>query len=179
VGTKTAEPRKKDMPIGAMERRKAEELLRQRFSNLRTSLKNEVTDKKAEMRDIWERRSGVEKLRKKIKDREAELEQLKEQLEELVTENVDDATYGYYQMRKVRNIVGPLRLAYDRIETAERRATEKLDELEARNVEKLWFGMLSSDALALLEAVPTLDDMKKNGMSLLTMPAVKLLAVSA
>jgi hypothetical protein len=52
-----------------------------------------------------------------------------------------------------------------------------MDEQRNSILEKLWFGLLSSDALALLDGIPTMTQLKANGLSLLQLPATKLLDV--
>jgi uncharacterized protein YukE len=172
-------PQKKEMTISVTERKKAEELIRNRFTNLTQSLKNEVADKRSAMRQLWERKTGVERLRSQIERKEQELKELKEKLEAATDPDDEGSTYEYeygnYGPRRVKKARGTLRVAFDRLGSAYRQAEEKLNEAQSRMMEKLWFGMLASDALALLEGIPTIDEVKSNGMSLLKLSASKLL----
>ena len=181
---KTAErpkdQKRKDMPISVTERKKAEELIKGRFANLRQSINNAVVDKRAEMRRIWERKTGVARLRQQIERKEQELTDLKAQLEAFTDVDFDENIGYEYEYtnrgtRRVKKACGTLRVAYDRLDSAHRQAAEELSEIESRMMEKLWFGMLASDALELLGGIPTIDEVKSNGLSLLKLSAAKLL----
>ena len=42
-------------------------------------------------------------------------------------------------------------------------------------LKQLWFGILSKDAMRLVESVPSVTDLKKNGLAVLGMSLPKLL----
>lgn len=170
----------KEKVISVTERKKAEELLKVRYKNLERVLRSEVADKRAEMRECWERSNGAAKLRAGIAKRKREIAKLEDELEFTLnlTDDPDaDSRHGvtYNNGRRIRKVAGTLRIAFDVLDEAERNAITELMEAKSRAVEQLWFGMLSADALQLLEDVPTLKQLKSNGMSMLKLPASKLL----
>jgi hypothetical protein len=161
----------KDMPISVTERKKAEELIKAKFRNLAQVVDNEVKDKRTELQEVWSRRIGLDKLKQKLAAKQAEVEALEEQIKEVS----DTGYYGDNYENAVPKPKGALRTALSRLESAHRDAKAKLDEKQSETLERLWFGLLAEDALNLLSGIPTLTQLKSNGMSLLTMPATKLL----
>lgn len=159
------------MPISVTERKKAEELIKAKFKNLTEALDNEVKNKRDELHEAWSHRIGLDKLKQQIAKKKAELEALEEQVEKM--------TEGRYYRDDYEACVpkarGKLRVALNRLEAAHREAQSRLDEKKSETLEHLWFGLLSADALKLLAGIPTMTQLKSNGMSLLQLPAAKLL----
>ena len=157
------------MPISVTERKKAEELILSKFENLRQALRSEVTDKKNELNATWSQRIGLAKLQKQLEKAQEKVKEIEDKIDDLTSDHYANATH-----RKPK-ATGPLRLALQKIESAERTALGMLDEKELETREKLWLGMLASDALGLLKGIPTFSDIKKNGLSMLGMSSKKLL----
>ena len=162
----------KDLPISVTERKKAEELIKAKFKNLADVVDNEVKSKRSELQEAWSRKIGLNKLKAKLTAKEAEVKSLREQIDDM-TEN---SYYADEYERAVPKPRGQLQVALDRLESAHREAKSKLDEKKSAALEQLWFGLLSTDALKLLADIPTMSQLKSNGMSLLAMPASKMLA---
>lgn len=160
-------------PITVAERKKAEELIKAKFHNLEESIKNEVQDKLAELKVDWQRTAGVDKLLAKIAQKEAEIAALRKQLKKVTK----DEYYGrgYHNHDDAPSMTGGYAVAKRKLEQAKRHALENLASKRCEVVEQLWFGILSKDALALVEGVPTVKQLKSNGLAVLDMPVKKLI----
>ena len=160
------------MPISVTERKKAEELIRSKFKTLADALTAEVNGKRDELNGLWAKKIGLDKLTKQHQELREQLSKLEAQIEEMTDGyNCRGQSYEYV----VPKADGKLSAALKLLDTAYAEAQIKLDEQRSTVLEKLWFGLLSSDALALLDGIPTMTQLKSNGMSLLHLPANKLL----
>jgi hypothetical protein len=171
-----------DKPITVAERKKAEELIKQRFEAVNEAIKNEVKDKLDALKDAWEQQSGVTKLLDKIEKKESELSALRKQLKAATDdEHYDRRSDSYWNNRGCRDdtprMSGRFAAAKRRLKQAERHALESLSTTRCQTIEKLWFSILSKDALALVNSVPDVEALKSNGLALLKMPVKKLLTV--
>lgn len=156
--------------ITVAERKKAEELIRAKFDTLTKAIDNEVKAKLAALHNEWARKQGVAKLLTKIKHHEEQVEKLREQLTEL-------SGNRWYDGREDREVKmrGEFGEAKDRLLEAQRHAKESLSDKRNEAIKQLWFSMLSEDARDLLDGIPTLAQLKGNGLSLLKQPVKKLL----
>lgn len=160
------------MPISVTERKKAEELIRSKFKTLADALAREVDGKRDELNELWSEKTGLAKLTKQHRVLMEQIKKLEAQIEEMTDGyNCRGSSYAY----AVPKASGKLSVALKRLETAHNEAKTKMDEQRNSILEKLWFGLLSSDALALLDGIPTMTQLKANGLSLLQLPANKLL----
>jgi hypothetical protein len=160
------------MPISVTERKKAEELIRSKFKTLSDALAREVDGKRGELNGLWAKKIGLDRLTKQHQELRERISKLEAQIEEMTDGyNCRGSSYSYV----VPKASGKLSAALKRLETAHNEAKTKMDEQRNSILEKLWFGLLSSDALALLDGIPTMTQLKANGLSLLQLPATKLL----
>ena len=157
-----------EKPITVAERKKAEELIRAEFSNLEAAVRNEVTDKLDVLKAAWQKSAGVDKLLAKIEKKEAEIEALRKQLRKLTADEYYDRGYN-------PGMTGRFAQAKKRLETAKRQTIEHLAVQRVETLKQLWFGILSKDAMRLVESVPSVTDLKKNGLAVLGMSLPKLL----
>lgn len=167
----------KKMMVTVTERRKAEELIKSQFANLRQGLQNEVRAKCDALRTAWEKKNGAEKLRKQLKEAKKKVNDLENELEKVVGENASTSNYAYSNRmqsaeKKFDRVAAPLN-------RAEEKALETLNEQETKVLKQLWFGLLSDDALNIMDDIPTMSQLRNNGMSLLKLSATKLLAAPA
>lgn len=175
--TKTAIESKKHakkMPVSVTERRKAEELIKGQFNNLRQGLQNEVSSKRDAMRAVWEKKNGADKLRRQLKDAEKKVKQLKDALEKVVGEESGGYSYSSHARaadKKFNRVAAPLDRAKDK-------ALEALNEKENTVLKQLWFGLLADDSLSIMDEIPTMSQIRNNGMSLLKLSATKLLTAA-
>jgi tetraacyldisaccharide-1-P 4'-kinase len=161
-------PKPKDMPISVTERKKAEELIKAKFKNLEHALDHEVEDKKKELNRLWAHRIGLDKLQAKRDALQKEIDQLDTQIDAMTEHN-------YGGVSCLPKPTGKLREALDALDSAHAQTLDRLKEKKSETLERLWFGLLSSDALTLLAETPTVSQLKSNGLSLLQLPAKKLL----
>jgi hypothetical protein len=156
--------------ITVAERKKAEELVRAKFATLVKAVDNEVATKLTALHNEWAKARGVKKILAKIKHHEAQVEKLREQLTELS----GNRWYDGIGDRDVK-MHGEFGEAKERLLTAQRVAKEELGDKRNEAIKQLWFSLLSEDARDLLDAIPTIRQLKNNGLALLSLPVKKLL----
>ena len=181
--TKQIEAATPDKPITVAERKKAEELINARFEAVREAISGAVKDKLEVLRETWEHDAGVTKLVDKIEKKEAELSALRKQLKRLTAdENYERRRDSFWTPRGHREetptMSGKFAAAKRKLTQAERHSMESLSVKRVETIEKLWFGILSKDALALVNSVPEVSDLKQNGLALLDMSIKKLITTA-
>jgi hypothetical protein len=154
-------------PISVAERRKAEELIRQKFSSLEKAIETAVERKTEELEQAWEHKRGVDKLKE-------ELEKVEETARELRKKIEAQTEYRSGDSRRMRE-VGPLGRAVTALRSRRDHALEQLHDKRALALRQLWFEILSADALSLIDGIPTIEQLKNNGLALLNQPVEKLL----
>ena len=156
--------------ITVAERKKAEELIRAKFTALEKAVDNEVKLKLAELQEAWAREKGVKKLVAKIAYHEKAVEELREQLIAVAGNRwYDGSTDKDVEMR------GPYGEVKQRLLTAKHNAQSELADRRNEAIKQLWFSLLSDDARQLLDSIPTVAQLKNNGLAMLAQPVKKLL----
>lgn len=168
---KKSEPKeaKNEMPITVTERKKAEELVKAKFANLEKTIRAACDEKEAQLNREWARRSGLAKLQQQLKAANEKVSALEKEIEALTDNMYSGATHA--KPRKE----GALAAAIDRLHAAEQGALEKLRDKQLEATKELWLGMLSTDALKIIDAIPSAKELKQNGLKLLDTPVKKLL----
>ena len=139
---------------GFMQRRKGEELIRQRFSNLRTLLKDKKDEAVKSLHDRLEAGTALPKLRADELRLEKQSNKLDARKREVRTQilKIKDETRA--QVRKMTL----------ELDQATGTMSSRLDDEERALVESLWVESLSADLKHLLDKVPTNKDLLSNGI---------------
>lgn len=140
---------------GFMQRRKGEELLRQRFENLLSTLKNKQKEAENSLRQRLEAETPVQQLRDETDALETQRAKLDARLAEL--------------REQVRHIEATVRT---QVQDMTRELDAAVTALQARVrdderalVEQLWVDSLSADLKDLLGKVPKAQELMSNGIS--------------
>lgn len=140
---------------GFQQRRKGEELIKQRFSNLLATLHSKKKQAEEGLRDKLEGKTILDKLRTERKAVEEECERLQVRAAD-VRDKIETLEKGI--TKQVTNLTRELTDAVTSLEA-------RLNDEERALVEQLWMDSLSSDLKDLLGKVPTAQDLLTNGVS--------------
>ena len=139
---------------GFMQRRKGEELIRQRFSNLISTLNDKHQEAKVSLKKRLEDETPLPQLR-------GELESLREQEAKLAFRITDVQTRVHQHEQAVR----------EQVEQMTRDLEQQVDLMQAQLrdkervlVEQLWVDSLSADLKDLLGKVPSSENLLTNGV---------------
>ncbi len=140
---------------GFMQRRKGEELIRQRFNNLVNLLKDKQKEAEATLRGRLEADTALPKLRDELNALEEQYARVDSRLRELRGKIQQlESSVGF----QVQEMTQDLDQAANAIEA-------RLRDQERALVEQLWVDSLSADLKDLLQRVPAAQDVLTNGFS--------------
>jgi predicted RNase H-like nuclease (RuvC/YqgF family) len=138
-----------------MQRRKGEELIRQRFNNLLIALKDKKSGAEASLRGRLETETPIKKLREELTTLEGQNAKLEARIRELRDQirNIE-ASVSQQVHEMTRDLDQTVTTMESRVRDQERTL-----------VEQLWVDSLSADLKALLGKVPTAQELLNNGIS--------------
>lgn len=163
--TKIAE---KQMPISVTERKKAEELIEAQFKDLRDEVEAAVDEKIADLKERWSKHIGLAKLQSQLAKKNEEAEALKEKIAAITGNNYCHEDCGPPK-------TGALGVALKRLDAEHEKVKLDLRKLERTATKSLWFGMLASDALKILNGIPEAKQIFRSGLGSLRASAKTLL----
>jgi chromosome segregation ATPase len=168
------------------ERNKAEQMIRGRYADLETAVSNEASRRKTEIVAEFTKTAGVEKLEARLKKKREELSKVGARYDTLNNEvqvlrdeidAMNTGQCGYRMPERVEKMLARLTTAKAAIESAAEDVKLQLRGQMRDAVEQLWLGALTNDALGLIKAVPTVEQLKKGGLAVLGTSTKKLLSL--